>query len=342
MRIMLVGSQAPGALERYCARGLKQLGHDLLSFDRHAELEAKARFSQTPVLYELEQIPLRRGFNKRLLQSAEQFQPDLVFIVKGIEIYPDTVGQLSTLHSKPILINWNPDSPFDYETANTNKNIIQAIPLYDVYFIWDADLFQPLKEARAKQPEYLPFAYDPEAHAPAVLSDTERAKHACDVCFVGGYTAQRAHFLEALTEFDLQVYGTGWERVAPESPLRKHIINEWRGEGDMAKVLGAATITLNFIREQNGQAHNMRTFEAPAMGAFMLSTKTRDQQKWLPAGVGAAYFADVQSLKAQVAYYIQHAGEAAQIAAEGHRLITTGGHSYTDRMQQVIEVVEAL
>lgn len=342
MRILLVGSQAAGALERYCALALRTMGHELLVFDRHVELETKARFQHVPVLYELEQVPLRRGFNRRLLKAAGQFEPDLVFVVKGIEVFAETVEKLRQIRSKPVLINWNPDSPFDFATTNTNRQLVESIPLFDVYFIWDRDLFQPLIDAGARQAEYLPFAYDPNAHAPATVTDADMEALACDVCFVGGYTPERAQLLEALTEFDLRVFGTNWSRVAAHSPLQKHITNAWRGEGEMAKAIAASTITLNFIRAQNGQAHNMRTFEAPAMGGFMLSTRTRDQQVWLPEKIGAAYFSDAAELRRRVEYYVSHKNEAKQIAAEGYRLITTGEHTYQDRMQQVIKVVQSL
>ncbi len=342
MRVLLVGSLASGALERYCARGLEALGHELLVYDRHVELNSKVRFQNTPVLYELEQIPLRRCFNKRLLKVAEGFQPELVIIVKGVEILPETIKSLRKLAFRPILVNWNPDSPFDYATANTNKNIIDSIPLFDIYFIWDKDLFAPLQNAGTQQVEYLPFAYDPEAHAPATLSVAERDMLQSEVCFVGGYTPERAALLEHLTTFDLRVFGTNWEKVAANNPLRGCIVNEWRGERALAKVVAGSTLTLNFIRKQNGQAHNMRTFEAPAMGGCMLSTLTRDQQKWLPDDVGAVYFTDADSLQEQVRYYVKHTDEAAQIAAEGHRLITEGKHTYKDRMQHLIEAVEVL
>jgi spore maturation protein CgeB len=110
----------------------------------------------------------------------------------------------------------------------------------------------------------------------------------------------------------------------------------------MARVFQAADIVMNFIRPQNGQAHNMRTFEAPAIGAFMLATRTREQLGWLAEGEAAAYFADAEEMRDKVAYYVHRPEERERIAAEGHRRITTGKHTYTERIRQLMSVVEAL
>jgi len=342
MRVLLAGSIAPGALEHYCHRALLELGHSVMVHDRHSELEVRSRFTSTPVLAELEQIPLRQHYNRILLRLVKEWQPDLVFLVKGIELFARTLQNIRNLPQRPLLANWNPDSPFDFATANTNKQLINSIPLYDAYFIWDKDLFAPLKNAGASRVEYLPFAYDPVAHAPVTPSEDEYRELCSEVCFVGGYTPKRAAQLEQITQFDLKVWGTNWERLATNSPLRKHIAGGWKAEGEMSKVFNSAVVTLNFIRQQNGQAHNMRTFEAPATGAFMLSTRTRDQQMWLPDSVGAAYFDSPDEMTEKVRHYVTFPDEAKEIAEEGHRRITSGGHTYKDRMKTLIDVTESL
>jgi spore maturation protein CgeB len=110
----------------------------------------------------------------------------------------------------------------------------------------------------------------------------------------------------------------------------------------MARAFSAAEIVLNEIRAQNGQAHNMRTFEAPACGAFMLSTRTRDQVGWLPEEIGAGYYQDMDDLAEKAAYYLESPDERKRIAAEGHRLIVEGGHTYRDRMRTLVETLEHL
>ena len=159
---------------------------------------------------------------------------------------------------------------------------------------------------------------------------------------MGGYTPERAALLSRLSKHNVRLWGTGWERLPADSPLRGSLRGGWTWGEEMSKAFSAADIVLNVIRAQNGQAHNMRTFEAPACGAFMLSTHTRDQLAWLPDGIGAGYYLSIDELAEKVAYYLRHEDERAQIAAEGHRLIVEGGHTYHDRMQTLIETLEHL
>jgi spore maturation protein CgeB len=342
MRILIVGTDTPGALERYCAAALRSLGHEASYHDLHDEIIRHCRFRETPILSEVEQAALCGRFNRRLVQAVQGRRPDLVLVFKGVELAAATLKRLRALSNRPLLANWNPDNPFDFPTANTNRQLIASIPAYDVYFIWDKDLFAPLREAGARQVAYLPFGYDPTYHHPVDLTADERTDLHSEVCFVGGYTPERAALLSRLSDHKVRLWGTGWERLPADSALRDCLQGGWTWGEAMSKAFSAADIVLNVIRAQNGQAHNMRTFEAPACGAFMLSTRMRDQLGWLPEGVGAGYYEGENELAEKAAYYLAHGAERAQIAAEGHRLIVEGKHTYRDRMQTLVETLEHL
>ncbi len=343
MRILIVGYDMEGALERYCVSALRKMGHEVRYHDVYGQITARCRFLYTPVLYDIEQAALRWGFNRRLGELVKSWQPDVVFVFKGLELAPETLANLRKLPNRPLLINWNADNPFDYDTFNTSRQLIKNIPHFDCYFIWDRDLIKPLQEAGAKAVEYLPFGYDEALHRKIELSDQEKRDLQSQVCFVGNYTQERADLLARVARsYKLNIWGVSWnERLPANDPLRDALRGGWTYGEAMSRAFGAANIVLNFIRAQNGDSHNMRTFEAPAAGAFMLSTRTRDQLNWLPEKVGAGYFADPDEMESQVAYYLNHAGEREQIAAEGHRLIMQGGHTYYDRMRRLVDVVEA-
>lgn len=343
MRILIVGYDMEGALERYCVSALRKMGHEVQYHDVYGQITARCRFLYTPVLYDVEQAVLRRGFNRRLGGLVKSWSPDVVFVFKGLELTPETLANLRKLPNRPLLINWNADNPFDYATFNTSRQLIEGISHFDYYFIWDRDLFKPLQEAGARAIEYLPFGYDAALHHPVELTDQEEHDLQAQLCFVGNYTPERAEMLSRLARsYTLSIWGVSWnERLAAQDPLREALCGGWTYGEAMCRVFGAADIVMNFIRAQNGDSHNMRTFEAPAAGAFMLSTRTRDQLVWLPEKVGAAYFSDPDEMEAQVAYYLAHPDERQRIAAEGHRLITQGKNTYYDRMQQLIEVIES-
>ncbi len=342
MRVLIVGLDRPGALEQYCEKGLRQLGHAVEYYDLYENFVRRSRFRQTPVLNEVEQAVRKGPYNRQLVERVKRTRPDLVLVFKGIELLSSTLRHLRALPNRPILANWNPDNPFDLSPSNTSRELIASVPTYDMYFMWDRDLFSPLREIGARRVEYLPFGYDPDEHHPVELSETEREALHSQACFVGGYTPERASLLAHLTGYRLGLWGTDWHRLPADSPLHGHLRGGWTHGQAMSKVFSAADMVLNFIRPQNGQAHNMRTFEVPATGAMMLSTRTRDQVGWLAEGKAAAYFATPEEMVEGVAYYLGHQDEHADLALTGHRLITEGEHTYYDRMRQLTQVIEAL
>jgi spore maturation protein CgeB len=342
MEILVVGYDTPGALERYCVKALRQEGHSATYYDVQAEFARYCRFHGTPVLSEVEQAVWRGRFNRGLIARVRHSHPDLVLVFKGIELSCRTLEDLRRLPGRPVLVNWNPDSPFDTTASNTSRQLVESIQLYDIYFIWDRDLFAPLREAGARRVEYLPFGYDPDVHHPVDLTAAEREQNRSQVCFIGGYTPHRAALLETLTGFDVKIWGPNWRWLPSRSPLRNVLQGGWTHGEEMSRAFSAADIVLNFIRPQNGQAHNMRTFEAPATGSLMLSTRTRDQLGWLPEGRAAAYFDTPAGLAEQTAYYLANPVRRSKVAAEGHRIVTTGGHTYADRMRELIAAVRSL
>lgn len=342
MHILIVGMDTPGALERYCARGLRAPGHEVSFFDLHEELAAKARFMQTPVLAEIEQSWLRGPYNRRLLQRVRDLRPDLVLVIKGIEIEPATLKAIRVMPGAPLLLNWNPDSPFDAAVSNSSPGLLASIQHYDCYFTYDSRLFDLLKAQGARRVEWLPFGYDAAEHHPVELDAAGRARFGSELCFVGAYSPERAEHLSALADFDLAIWGPNWERLASSSPLHRHLRGHYLAGEEMSAAFSGAQIVLNFLRAQNALSHNMRTFEAPASGAFMLASHSPDQAQWLPPGEAAAYFSTLEEMRAQVVYYLRQEEERHAIAAEGHRRMLTGAHSYHHRMQQILTLVHSL
>lgn len=341
MDILLVGYDTPGALERYCEAALARQGCAVRFFDLEAEYERGRRLAALPLVSRIEQQGLLKRANQRLIEEIKTNRPNVVFAFKGMELLPDMLATIRRLPDRPLLINWNPDNPFDSSVSNSSRDLIAGIRAYDVYFIWDRDLFIPLREAGAQQVKYLPFAYDPDSHFPAELTPVERTELGTEVCFVGGYTPQRAKELARLAQHRIGIWGPNWQHLPSGHPLSSSLRGGWTYGEAMSRVFSAAGVVMNFIRPQNGQAHNMRTFEAPATGALMISTRTRDQQGWLPGSEAAAYFDTPEEMVEQVDYYLAHDADRQRTAQAGYRRITEGQHTYDDRMRQILQVLNA-
>jgi glycosyltransferase involved in cell wall biosynthesis len=164
------------------------------------------------------------------------------------------------------------------------------------------------------------------------------------VSFVGGidprvHTAGTA-FLERIAErVPLQVWGYGVDALRPESPLRPC----YRGEAwglDMYRVLASSRITLNrHIDVAEGQANNMRLYEATGSGAVLLTDRGRMLEDLFQVGREVIAYADEDDLVEQVERLLADAQLRIEVARAGQAR-TLSEHSYRDRMRELSELLE--
>jgi len=270
-------------------------------------------------------------FNETLIEKSLETDPDFVFILKGNMIYPKTLKKIKQ-STGAVLCNWNPDNPFN--PTVTSRNHREGIRLYDVYFIWGKFLLSELKKIGCNEVVYLPFGYDIELHKKIDVKSKIR-----DIVFIGTWTRSREKLLSGLTEFDLSIYGvrSNWRHCKD-----KGVRACYRGKpafGEMySRILCESKIALNFIRSQNSSAHNMKTFEIPATGTFMMSTRTTEQKEFFKEGYEAEYFFTLSELKEKIPYYIENDEERERIAHNGY-LKVKDKHSYDQRMKEVLSTV---
>lgn len=337
MKVLVIGADWYGSLGRMCRDGFLDVGCEAHLFDYRRQ--PRATWLQVRGLHRLSRVYHYVTMNRRLLKKAITVSPDILLVLKGELIRPATL-EAAAAHTSARLVHWNSDSPFN--PLNTTQELLESIPLYDCCFIWSRMLVKRLPSLGAKRAAYLPFGYDPRMHHPVELGTDELDVLATDVCFCGTWEPERERLLTPLVDFGLGIWGNGWERLGPNSPLRAC----WRGPAvygeDLSRVYSASRIVLNFLREQNKGAHNMRTFEIPATGAFQLATRSEEHLAWFAEGREIAFFETFQELISQVAYYLEHDTERDQIAQSGHRRLEESRHTYADRMEQLLDEVKRL
>jgi spore maturation protein CgeB len=334
MRIFLVGEFWNGSLGLSYWRALKKMGHEILEFDHQKEYESISPLARNRYSNRLFSGYFDVILNQRLLKNVKSFKPDLVFVIKGPSVFASTLRQIKQ-SGNALLFNFNPDNPFNRNRGASNNKIREAIPYYDCYFIWGKFLIDPLKNAGARRVEYLPFAFDPELHFPVGISDQEREDRGNDVAFIGTWEKEREEWLEHLTDYDLAIWGNQWEKMKRGSPLRK----KWRGDvaiaNDYSCVCSASKIVLNFIRKQNGDAHNMRTFEVPACRGFMLTTRTKEQCEFFEEGVEVACFDTPQELRRKVDQFLSDEGMRKKFSSAAYEKVQA--QTYLERANVILD-----
>jgi spore maturation protein CgeB len=295
--------------------------------------EAAARFlryRRHPVRY--------ADLNRRLLEEARQFAPQVVLIVMGFHIAPETLHAIKR-GTGAVLINYATDDPFNERTSS--RNVRDAIPLYDVYACTKRAVMDDVARAGCGNVQYVRFGYHPSVHfAEAPATAEERDRFAADVAFVGEGDGDRQPFfrtlMKAIPDLNLALYGGLWDL---NPTLRRYHRGTVRGR-DFRLALGGAKIAVNLVRAQNRDDHVMRSFEGPACGAFMLNERTEEHLALLAEDREAAYFESPEELVEKTRYYLSNYGEREQIRNAGCKKTTIGGHTYRDRLMQILLTVQ--
>lgn len=280
------------------------------------------------------------ALDRAFVERARRFTPDIVLIAKGGRLSPAALREIGR-GTGAILINWATDDPFN--PANSSANLIASIPLYDLYVSARQAAIPDLKRHGARDIAYVRFGYKPEFHYPESAANSDEAgRFACDVAFIGGADADRVPYFEHLVReipgIRLNLYGGYWNRHAE---LRRY----WRGEAagrDYRLALGGAAIAVNLVRRSNRDDHVMRTFEAPACGAFMLAERTAAHAELFDENSEAVFFGSPEELAAKVREYLPRIADRRRIAQAGRRRIVSGGHSYRDRLMEILEHARAI
>jgi hypothetical protein len=272
------------------------------------------------------------AFSARLIDAVTTWRPDIV-LATGLA--PLTASALATIGRMGIRrLNFLTDDPWN--PAHAAPWFRRALPEYDVVFSPRHANIDDLRHAGVPRVEYLRFGYSPRAHCPAgPLTSAERERFDADVMLAGGADETRVQVVAPLIRAGLSValYGGYWDRFAA---TRRHD----RGrldEAELRTATAAARVCLGLVRRANRDGHSMRTFEVPAMRGCFLPERTADHLALFGAeGDAVRYFDGPADLVSHVRWLLANSGERERLAARAHDVITSGRHTYADRLAAML------
>lgn len=337
LKILLVGSNATGSLENAYLRAFRNVGlHNVEIFDvdKHRVSVRRESISQRIIgrmLGPLSILNIRNRFRSFL--SKRNYEAVIVF--KGMEFPRETLDEYRRIHPSTLWININPDDPLNIKScASSNLYVLDSLSFYDIYFIWSKKLLVKLRENGCRRAEYLPFGYDPDFQIPPHKPVSIKRGV---ISFVGAWDTQREAILNELADYDLRIYGSGWNRIRRKSPLRDKIFPQNIYGEELSEVVYSSEVCLNILRPQNYGAHNMRTFEIPAMGGVMLTTRSEEQHVFFPEGEASIMFDGIAELRRQLDRAIGNDDIIQRIRSRNEAVIK--GHSYIDRAKYILGTI---
>ncbi len=257
-----------------------------------------------------------------LLRRAKSFNPDLIFFIKAETIYSKTIKKLKKNNCS--MVNFYPDNPFVFCNGNSNKEVLNSLPYYDCFLSWSKLLMPILSVAGCRSVYSFPFAYDKYIFEKNI-NEQDISNYKNEVCFAGTWEPEREEWLTGLVQrlpnLDLFIYGNLWhENLTRDSILRKFLKGKAIYKDELIETFKTSKIVLNFIRKQNGTSHNMRTFEVPATGAFLLTQRTKEQAEELfKESESIECFGSTDELVSKIQFYLKNDDLRRLVALNGKK-----------------------
>jgi spore maturation protein CgeB len=339
MRLMIVGSDEIYAIENIYVKYLRAMGIDVELFVSQKyfyEYYNKSIFNK--LLYKSSLSGIITQINKKFRAAVEEYNPDIIWIFKGMEILPESLEWSRGRNIK--LVNYNPDNPFIFSGKGSgNKNITNSIGLYDLHFTYNLEVKEKLEKDYKQQVVFLPFGFDVNDAQFRISSDQEEN---IKVCFAGNPDTDRAKFIDAISLSGIQIdlFGNYWNRFVNRSNI--NVFGPVYGD-EFLKVLRRYRVQLNLMRIHNENSHNMRSFEVPGIGGIMLAPDTREHRMFFEKDRNVFLFGDIHDMTQQIHNILDlNKEEAEKVRKFAREDSIKSGFEYKSRAKQVSESLNFL
>jgi spore maturation protein CgeB len=330
VKLALLGSSGGTHIGGSLARGAAKLGIEPIWFDAE-KASAGPRLLRSLSWHLADRRPLYLSrFEKELIAACASAKPS-VLIATGMAPLTDS-GLRALRQMNIVCVNYSTDDPWN--PAMRSSWHLRALPCYDLVFSTRRSNLDDFRHLGCRRVHYLPFGYDETLFASPVQFTHTRAH---DVLFVGGADADRVAFM---TEFmrrgpPIAIAGGYWERYPT---FRAHALGIKPPEIIRA-LTAAAKLNLCLVRRANRDGHVMRSFEIAAACGCMLAQDTDEHREIFgPEGEVVVYFRDAKDAAQGAHALLCDCSERKRLAADLHRCIAEGAHTYSDRLRTMLRI----
>ncbi|MHA8078886.1 glycosyltransferase family protein [Aquirufa antheringensis] len=205
-----------------------------------------------------------RQINSLLVKEAYSYKPNVFFVSKGINIYPETYFVFKSLGI--VIINWNPDDFFN--SLNSSLNLNNSLNLYDFVFSSRKHLFKEYINSGINNPIFLDWYYIPWLH----LSNDPIHTIDNKITFIGTHSKRRENILMSIDKiFPLEVWGAGWGSSGIIRRENTIIHKQELKQKEFPRVIAASRVNLNILTLENRDLTNLKIFEIAASNGLLLT-----------------------------------------------------------------------
>ncbi|HHT9158544.1 MAG: hypothetical protein A2047_01050 [Omnitrophica bacterium GWA2_41_15] len=282
--------------------------------------------------------------NESFITMVSRVKPDLLFIIRGDFIFPETLARIKEITSCPI-VGYAWDEPFhSHDKKNIDDyrgyNFKNGVPWYDLIFVFDEFYIDKIKKQGAKNVYYLPLATNPNRYKDILVTDQDRCDYDYDVCFIGLPFENRIEMFECLSDYNLGVFGDHWTKHFIRRGQKTPSYYRGRASGETVnKIYLSSKIVLNIHHPQSIEGLNTRTFDIPACGAFEMVDYKKNVERHFEIDKEIVTFRSINELKSKIDFYLENEDLRKSISEHGKQRVLNE-HTWVHRMKDnVIELM---
>lgn len=298
-----------------------------------------ARMVKVEDLFNLVSPPNTREALLELTSKIEALNPDVVIGYGAVSLlfYRIQDGPLvNVLQSMKI-----PMAGIYYDSP-LHKDVFPAVAgmaYSDIYhmFIWDRFYIGELERLGFKNLHFMPIGTSTTRYRKISEQAREASEFACDVSFVGTWSPKRDLVLRRLADFDMKIYGYGWDGAS--LGLREKFRKTADNITELPFIYNFSKINVNVTMEQGVSSLNMRVFDVMACEGFLISDHKSDFDELFDCEKEVVSYKHVDELPDLVRHYLDHEDERREKARAARRRVLRE-HSYKRRAEFIIETLQ--
>ena len=310
--------------------GLRALGLDVHVLDTASMASGRFRLVNSLTLRTF-LTPSAIKMNEVLLKKTSQCAPDVIWIDKGIWVFPLTLRRLKR-YARHVVHHHTDDIHGKGAYFWLHR---MGMKLYDLHMT--TNRWNVLEMMRDGYPNVfrVGMGYDQDHHQPLTESSFP-CSH--EIVFIGHWEPHSERHVIALQKAGLKVkvWGHNWWKASDHS-LRNSVP---LSNDEYVCTIAGAKIALCFLSRSNRNESTGRSFEIPSIGTFLLAQRTLEHEYLYGDGVGAALFSDEEELVRKAAHYLANDAERRSVAAVGHARCVALGLSWGDHMRREWPLME--
>ena len=316
---------------------LEKVAHHIDVVNSSIKYNLWTRIANRLFLYGLPiRLPDLNEVNKQIIEKINAFNYDIVWIDKGIIVYPETLKEIKKKSPKTKIVSYSPDNMA--LRHNQSQQYVECIPLYDYIITNKSYIIEDMKRLGAKNVTFVNNSFSEDFHKPYELSEEERNELGGDVGFIGAWEEDRCKSILYLVDHGVKVKVFGdakWNKYARYS-TNLTIVGRLLKNEDYCKSLHAFRISLCFLRKMNFDTQTTRSVEIPACGGFMMAERTDEHLSLFEENKEAVYFSTNEELLEKCLFYLKHEEERRKVAEAGRVKVISAGYSNESMVSKII------